>query len=173
MSEQRTIYNNGFIQVRARDVGSRELVTIDRVKTQTGCIVVPITPEGNIVLVREYREGAGKNVIGVVKGAKDSEGESSEETARRELKEELGMEAGDIFETDIEIYALPALTATRGKILFAYGCQRVTAPAQEEDEFVEIYRKVDMATLISMLRTGVINDAESCAALQSLVLHNL
>ncbi len=173
MPETKTLYNNGFIQVRAREIDGRELITIDRVKTQTGAIVVPITPEGKIILVKEYREGARQSIIGVVKGAKDDDSETYEDVAQRELMEELGVEAEEIIDTGIDLYALPSLTATQGRVMFAYGCRQTSAPDQESDESVEVYEEVDMATLIVMLRGGQVNDAESCAALQSLVLHNL
>jgi ADP-ribose pyrophosphatase len=170
MGESRMVYDNGFLRVLARDASGRELITVDRVTTQTGCIVVPVTPEGRVVLVREYREGAGCEVIGVVKGAKDHPEERDRDTAERELREELGMSATDIVSTAQEAYALPALTATRGRVVFAYGCRVVDQPQLEANESVSVYAEVDDRMLLQLLQAGVVNDAESAMALQAYLL---
>jgi ADP-ribose pyrophosphatase len=173
MSERQEIYSNGFLKVESRPAGGREMITVDRVRTQTGVILVPVSADGKVILVREYREGAQDWVVGVVKGAKDSNDEDYETVARRELLEELGMEAGKVVDTGIDVYALPSLTATQGRIMCAYGCKKVQAPSQEDDEFVEVFREVGIPELILMLRSGQINDCESLSALQSIILHNI
>jgi ADP-ribose pyrophosphatase len=173
MSNKRTVFENNFIRVESQADNGREIITIDRVKTQTGAIVVPVMENGHIALVREYRHGPGKYVIGVVKGASDREDESATEVAVRELKEELGMTAKDLVETSIQTYALPSLSATRGRVVFAYGCQITSEPDMEPDEDVSIFQLVSKAELAEMLRDGVINDGESCLALQAYLLASI
>lgn len=173
MTEPRTIYDNGFLRVTATSINGRDQVCFDRVKTQTGCIVVPITPAGKVVLTREYRHGAGGEVIGVVKGAQDHEAESVEDIARRELLEELGMTVTDVEVTALEPYALPAYTATRGRIAFAYGCHVIAHQELEPNEQVSIYGEVDEVELLALLRNGTITDGESCVALQQFLIQRL
>lgn len=172
MGGKRTVFESSFLRVMSEPSGGREIITIDRVKTQTGAIVVPVLPDGRIALVREYRHGAGKDVIGVVKGASDQVDESPTEVAVRELKEELGMTAQDLVETNIEAYALPSLTATRGTVVFAYGCRVTSDQDLEPDEDVSIHQMVTQAELVEMLRSGDINDGESCVALQAFLLES-
>ena len=55
-------------------------------------IVVPVSDDGNIFLIREYAAGFHELQLTLVKGAAEGD-ESLEETANRELKEEIGMGA--------------------------------------------------------------------------------
>ena len=55
--------------------------------------VLPITPAGNLVLIRNYRVPVEKYVIESPGGLVDKMGENMEEVARRELMEETGYEA--------------------------------------------------------------------------------
>ena len=55
-------------------------------------IVVPVSDDGNILLIREYAAGFHELQLTLVKGAAEGD-ESLEETANRELKEEIGMGA--------------------------------------------------------------------------------
>jgi 8-oxo-dGTP pyrophosphatase MutT (NUDIX family) len=52
--------------------------------------VVPVTPEGNLVLIRQFRHGTASLVWEVPGGMMDEEDENPEEAARRELLEETG-----------------------------------------------------------------------------------
>lgn len=52
-------------------------------------LVVPVTEDGNFILVRQYKHGAGKVVIEFPAGYVDA-GESTEQAAVRELMEETG-----------------------------------------------------------------------------------
>lgn len=54
--------------------------------------VVPVTPAGNIVLIRQFRHGTASLVWEVPGGMVDAEDENPERAARRELLEETGYE---------------------------------------------------------------------------------
>jgi ADP-ribose diphosphatase len=54
--------------------------------------VVPVTPAGNLVLVRQFRHGTASVVWEIPGGMVDIEDQSPEEAARRELLEETGYE---------------------------------------------------------------------------------
>ncbi len=58
-------------------------------ETQDWVNIVAITREGRIVVVRQYRFGAGKTTTEIPAGMVDA-GETAEDAARRELKEETG-----------------------------------------------------------------------------------
>jgi len=55
--------------------------------------VFPVTPEGNIVMVRQFRHGTASFVWEIPGGMMDPEDPTPEEAARRELLEETGYEA--------------------------------------------------------------------------------
>ena len=56
-------------------------------------IVVAVTDDDKVVLVREYLAGLHKYELGLPKGTVDGPGETFEEAANRELKEEAGFGA--------------------------------------------------------------------------------
>lgn len=170
MASKRIVFENSFIRVEALEEGGRELLTIDRQKTQSGAIVVPVMEDGRIALIEEYRHGAGESVVGVVKGACDHIEELAIDVAARELREELGIEASDLVETSINIYALPALSKTNGTVVFAYGCRITTEQDLEPDETIRLHSLVTKDELLTMLMEGGINDAESAVALQAFLL---
>jgi 8-oxo-dGTP pyrophosphatase MutT (NUDIX family) len=63
------------------------------VRESRGFVVVfAITPEGRVVLVRQYKHGAGRSLLELPAGAIDP-GEEPLQTANRELAEETGYES--------------------------------------------------------------------------------
>src|SRR5579863_6038274 len=56
-------------------------------------VVLPVMPDGRIVLIRQYRHSVQQYLWELVAGRRDGE-ESFEEGARRELREETGYTAG-------------------------------------------------------------------------------
>ena len=55
-------------------------------------LVVPVTEQGDLLLIREYSAGTERYELGFPKGLID-QGESAAEAANRELKEEIGLGA--------------------------------------------------------------------------------
>ncbi|MCG3864343.1 MULTISPECIES: ADP compounds hydrolase NudE [unclassified Photobacterium] len=55
-------------------------------------LIVPVTEQGDLLLIREYSAGTERYELGFPKGLID-EGETSTEAANRELKEEIGFGA--------------------------------------------------------------------------------
>jgi len=123
--------------------------------------VVPITPEGNIVLVRQYRYPVGKVMLEVPAGKLDK-GEDPDDCARRELEEETGYVAQRIKRLS-SIYTTPGFT---DEVIHLYVAEQLTLTAQcpDEDEFldVEVYTKEQIRMMIN---DGTINDGKSMLAL--------
>lgn len=57
--------------------------------------ILPITADGDILLVRQYRYAVGRDLLEIPAGLLEP-GETPEEAARRELREETGHEAGEL-----------------------------------------------------------------------------
>ena len=55
--------------------------------------VVPVHDDGTVSLVRQYRAAVDASVLEIPAGTRDKDGETEEQTARRELAEEAGLEA--------------------------------------------------------------------------------
>ena len=60
-----------------------------RVKLSPSVLIVPITPDGDLVMVRGYRHGIGKITLSAPAGMIDA-GETPLHAAKRELLEETG-----------------------------------------------------------------------------------
>jgi len=87
-------YKNPWIEVVEERVihpnGKKGLFGV--VKYGNGVSVLPMDAKGNVYLTKEFHYALGEEDIEVVSGGAN-EGESLEEGARRELKEELGIDA--------------------------------------------------------------------------------
>jgi ADP-ribose pyrophosphatase YjhB (NUDIX family) len=170
MSEQeKVIYKNKFLTVVELSVESDDktskFITFDRNATQTGSMIVPVTEDGKIILVEEYRHGSKQTVISIPKGAKDIESESFTEVAMRELAEEIGGEARIYMTSAAMPYALPAFTQTRGKPVFALGVSITSKTDLEDGEDIKVYGEFSLSEIKKMLQSGEINDCETCFVL--------
>ena len=97
-----------FLRVRSDTVELPDGTLIERyfVRESRGfAIAVPLTPEGRVVLVRQYKHGIGQIVLELPAGMIDGD-ESPAECAVRELAEETGY-AGDPPELLRSLYADP------------------------------------------------------------------
>ena len=118
--------------------------------------VVAFTEDGHVILVEQYRFGAGILSLEFPAGILEP-GESPADGARRELHEETGYEPADI-QVIGEVFADPALQDNRLHVVAARGCRRVASPHQDESEDVRI-RLVTPEELRGLLRDGGIRHA--------------
>lgn len=56
--------------------------------------VVPVMEDGSVLLLRQYRHPHERYVLEIPAGKRDVDGEPPEDAARRELREEVGHDAG-------------------------------------------------------------------------------
>ena len=61
-----------------------------------GAAVIPVTKEGKILMVRQYRNAIDRYTLEIPAGAFDSSNESGAECVARELEEETGYQAGKV-----------------------------------------------------------------------------
>jgi ADP-ribose pyrophosphatase len=90
------LYKDEFIEMRLDEVvkpnGKEGRYATARMKP--GVAVLALDDEGTVHLVKLFRYAVGKECVEVVQGMID-EGETEGEAARRELREELGIEADE------------------------------------------------------------------------------
>lgn len=123
--------------------------------------VVPVTDEGKIVLVRQYRHPVAKTLLEIPAGKLNAK-EDPQECALRELAEETGFSAKSIKKL-ASIYTTPGFT---NEIIHIYFAEKMTRGVQQpdEDEFlnVEEYTPDQIKT---MIKKSVICDAKSILGL--------
>ncbi len=129
--------------------------------------VVPLTRDGRVVMIRQYRHGAGEVTLEVPGGIVDP-GESPAQAAARELLEETGYRAGSL-EALGHVNPNPALFGNRLHAFVARDVERVAKVANEarEETLVELVGRRDLPDLV---RRGRVDHALVIAALHFLEL---
>ncbi len=126
-----------------------------------GSGVVPLTEDGQVYLVRQFRYAFGKELMEIPAG-KLEPGEDPLETAQRELVEECGLTA-DRFVDLQPVYPSVGYDNEIIHMYLATGLHQVQAQP-DEDEFLDLV-KMPLDQAITMIETGEIVDAKTVAAL--------
>ncbi len=124
--------------------------------------VIPVTPEGRIVLIRQLRHGTGAMTVEIPGGGVDREDSDGAVAAARELREETGYEAASITRIGI-VEPNPAFQNNRCHTYLARdvvlaGTQQLD-PGEEIDVFL-----ADEGEVWRMIREGEIAHALVVAA---------
>jgi len=88
------IYSGKIVKLRVDDVTLSNGHTTQRevVEHAPAVAILAVDDEGNVLLVRQFRYATGHELLEIPAGIMEK-GESPEETARRELREEIGYDA--------------------------------------------------------------------------------
>jgi len=92
LAAQSKLFNIETVRVRYSNGVEADLERIPAGHWPGAVIVVPILPNREVLLVREYTVGTESYEVGLPQGMREP-GESPEQTANRELKEEAGLGA--------------------------------------------------------------------------------
>ncbi len=131
--------------------------------------VLPITTEGKILLVKQYRYPIRSESIEIPAGKKDFLYEAGLDCARRELEEETGYVSED-FELLRNIHSCVGYSNEMIEIFIAKNCVKKENPAHsDEDEFLELM-ETSIEEVKAMLKMGMITDAKTLIALQQYLL---
>ncbi|MCB2179665.1 NUDIX hydrolase [bacterium] len=122
--------------------------------------ILPVDADGQVWFVRQYRHPVGGMFLELPAGTLEK-GEAPEETAAREIREEIGMAAGQIIKLG-SFYMAPGYS---DEFMHVYLATHLTpAPlAQDEGEFIEV-EKYPLETVYKMLTDGTIQDGKTIAA---------
>lgn len=118
--------------------------------------VLPITADGQVVLVRQYRHGSRQLSLEVPGGLIDAH-EDPAAAAARELREETGFEAAH-FELLGTMNPNPSMMTNRCFAFLATGCRRAGELRMDPGEDIEVVT-VPVAELDGLIRGGGIDHA--------------
>jgi ADP-ribose diphosphatase len=158
-----TIYDGPIFGVRRdRVLEPGGLETTREVITHPGSVVVlPLLPDGRILLIRQYRHATRQYLWELVAGRIDS-GESPQQGAARELAEETGYRAKR-FKTFLDVYPTPGFLEERMWILLAEGLSEGEANPEDDEKITA--KPFTPGKIESMIRTGKVRDAKTIAGL--------
>ncbi len=157
------LYRGKVIRVRLDDVRlSNKHVTVREIVEHRGAVaIVALDAEGRVVLVRQYRYAAARDLIEIPAGTLE-EGEDPALCATRELKEETGYLAGQ-WEPLGYLYSSPGFS-TEKMYLYLARQLTMTEASPEEDESITTLH-VPFAEALEMIERGEIVDAKSIVGL--------
>lgn len=92
-----TVFDNKFMVVKKDRVETSDGTKMEwfYVNNSDGTVIIPVTPDKKIITLKQYRYTINDFGLEIPAGAVDS-GETPEQTARRELKEETGYVADEL-----------------------------------------------------------------------------
>lgn len=127
---------------------------------QNAITLLPIDDTGNVYFVEQFRIAARRELLELPAG-KIEKGEIPLAAAERELREETGMAAKEIKPLG-EFYMSPGYASEYMYCFLATGLY--PAPlTPDADEFINV-RKIPLAEIFEMIRTGKIVDSKTLAA---------
>src|SRR5215216_3929866 len=131
-------------------------VDIEVVHHNGGAGALPVFEDGSIALVRQWRYPLGRYSLEIAAGRIEP-GQTPEQTAARELEEELGYRARELRKL-AEFYVAPGYCEER---LYTYLATGLKASAQnlDDDEEVDIVH-MSLAEALALVRSGEIDDAK-------------
>src|SRR5215210_4744346 len=125
-------------------------------------IIFPLTADGEIVLVSQYRPPLEMTELGLPAGLVE-EGESPEEAARRELSEETSYTGGE-WESLGSVASSPSLKDNWAYLFLARGVEVTTAPDPDNHELMKVIR-VPVEELLGLVHSGKIVSSSGVAAI--------
>jgi ADP-ribose pyrophosphatase len=131
--------------------------TRDVVKHPGASVVIPLNENGELYMVRQYRKPIDRTSLELPAGKLDP-GEAPEVCAQRELKEETGLEAGEIKHV-ISMHSTPGFC---NEVLHMYIATQLKEgeSCADEDEFIST-EKIPVQKLIGMILNHEITDAKT------------
>ncbi len=126
-----------------------------------GVAVVPIDHDGNVLMVRQYRHAARRELLEIPAGTVKL-GEDFAVCAARELQEEVGVKA-DKIDLIGEFFLAPGYSSELMRLYLATGLTPSSLPQDEDEEIV--VEKVPFTRAVQMAIKGELYDAKSIAGL--------
>lgn len=162
----RVAYASKRLRVREDEVAppGQQPHTYAYAETPPGLVIVPVTPEGTIALIHQFRYACDARLLELPAGSLGDQGDRSlEDVARLELKQEIGATCGALEEV-ATYFESPANGNQRTHALIAWET-RIQGDAEREpgeDLSVEI---VPAAEALERVRMGEMQSAPCALAL--------
>ena len=162
-----TLVETGFIRLAELEVeGEGERFTRLVVRHPGAVVAVPVEPDReHVLLVGQYRAAADRELLEVVAGKRDVEGEAPETTASREMHEEIGRRPGRLVKL-CEFFNSPGFCDEYTHLYAALDVEKLDAPAAvNAEERAMTVERVHFDEVDDLIADGRIVDAKSIVGL--------
>ena len=159
----RSIFEGRVVSIRVDEVrlpggGTAVREVVDH---RPAVVIVPLDDDDRVIMVRQYRYAVSETLLEAPAGIVE-EGEEPDQTAQRELQEEVGLMAGDLRKLG-EFWATPGFC---NELMHAYVARDLQNSSLDPDDDEDItVVPVPMAEALDMIVSGKIRDAKTIAAL--------
>jgi ADP-ribose pyrophosphatase len=163
MVRSEVVYRGKLFGVRRDEIVEPDGLRATReVISHPGSVVIlPVLPDGKVVLVRQYRHAARQYLWELVAGKMDGD-ETVKEGAARELREETGYRAKRLTEF-LDVFPTPGFLEERMHILLAEGLTAGKAEPEADEKLIS--HTFRPAELKKMMKEGKLRDAKTIAGL--------
>lgn len=134
------------------------------------CNIIPLTDDGQVVMVEQFRHGIGAVTLEIPGGIVDADDASPTAAARREMLEECGYDAEHI-DAIGSVHPNPAI---QGNVCHSFVARAVCRMADPRpDDFEELrVRLVSLARIPALIRSGAISHSLVVTAFHFLFLRD-
>ena len=126
--------------------------------------IAALDPDDRLMMIYQYRHALGRRLWEMPAGLLDVAGEDPLETARRELREEAGLEAAE-WAVLPDIAPSPGFSDESVRVFLARGLTEVGRPEVPDDEEADLTtRWVTLSVAVRMVLAGTIVNGVTAAA---------
>lgn len=156
------LYEGAILNLRRDKVTAPKGTAYREIVEHNGAVgIVPITNDGHIVMVKQFRYATGRDVLEIPAGKIDKGESEPERTAARELKEETGYTAEKLQ----YLGKINTSVAYAEEVIHLYAAVGLIAGETEfdEDEMLDII-EYDFDEIYQMAASGKLVDVKTIAA---------
>ncbi len=130
-------------------------------------VILPLTPDGDVVVIEEWRQAVGRVNRGIPAGSTEPDDDATlEAAARRELREETGYEA-DTLEPLTTVEPANGFADSVHHHFVARGCRPTAEQRLDDDETI----RVDTAPLSDLVAAAAVGDLRDARAVVAVLTY--
>lgn len=159
---ERSVHEGAVIDVAVGTFRAPDGSTFERdVVRHPGAVsVVPLTADGDVVFVRQYRAALDRVLLEIPAGKRDKPDEPPELTAGRELEEEIGRSAGRLALL-AEFHNSPGFSDEHSFVFLATELTEVADDRQGIEEEHMVVETHPLASVPDLIASAELTDAKS------------
>jgi len=162
-----TLLHEGFrirVTMARYEAPDGSVVERDVVHHPGAVAVVPLHDDGTVTLVLQFRTALDHDLLELPAGIRDVPGEPEATTARRELREEVGLDAAHL-EHLVTFHTSPGFCDEAVWVFLGTGLTEVPHERSGPEEEAMVVERVPLGDALGMITDGRITDAKTVIGL--------